>query len=171
MKLRAKLGAFFDRALNLFAILTGTIILFMMFLVSTEVVMRYFLNRPIVWMVEINEYALLYATFLGTAWVLQREGHIRVELVVKQLRPRVQAMVGVITSFLGAIVCGGLVWYSAQSTWDHYVRGVFNPGHILETPTAFVLAVMPVGAFLLSIQFLRRTSGYLGRWRTLSSKE
>ena len=171
MKLQMKLTAIFDRALGLFAIMAAAVIIFMMLSVCAEVVMRYFLNRPIIWVVEFNEYALLYATFLGTAWVLKREGHIRLELVVEQLRPRARAMVGIITSVLGTIFCGVLVWYSALSTCDHFLRGVWSSASMLEVPTAYVLVIIPVGSFLISIQFLRRTSGYLGRWRGASNKQ
>lgn len=171
MELRSKLAAVLDRTLGVFAALAGIVILLMMLSVSTEVVMRYFLNRPIVWVVEINEYAILYAVFLGSAWVLSREQHVIVEVVVDQLKPRALAMAGIITSILGAFACAVLVWYSAQTTWDHWVRGVWNPASILEIPTAVVLAIIPAGSFLLLVQFLRRTTGYLRGWRGKSIKE
>ena len=171
MQLWNKVAAFLDRTISIFAILAGAVIIFMMLSVSAEVVMRYFLNRPIVWMVEVNEYALLWATFLGTAWVLKKEQHIIVEVLVERLRPKARAMLGFITSIVGAIICAVLVWYSAQTTCDHWVRGVWNPASLLETPTAYVLAIIPIAGFLLVFQFLRRTSGYLERWRASSNKQ
>lgn len=170
MGLRSKLAAILDRTIGAFAALAGIVILLMMLSVTAEVVMRYFLNRPIVWVLEVNEYAILYTAFLGSAWVLSKEGHVIVEVVVDQLKPRAQAMTGIITSILGAIACAVLVWYSTQATWDHWVRGVWNPASILEIPTAFVLVIVPIGGLLLFIQFLRRTSGYMGRWRVSSNQ-
>lgn len=170
MKLWTKGAAVIDHILNLLAILSGVVIIFMMLSVSVDVVMRYALNRPIMGVLEINEYALLYATFLGTAWLLKRGGHVTVEMIVARLRPKAQAMAYVITSILGAIACGVLMWYSAQCTWDHLVRGVRNPGAVLQIPIAAVVAIIPIGSFLLFIQFLRRTSGYVQKWRTLANK-
>ena len=43
----------------------------MMLVVCAEVLLRYGFNSPISWVVEISEYALLWITFLGAAWVLR----------------------------------------------------------------------------------------------------
>ena len=85
MKFLTKVGVILDRTLGFFAFLTGTILIFMMLSVSADVFMRYFLSKPIFWVVEVNEYAVIYATFLGAAWVLAKDGHIKVELVVDRL--------------------------------------------------------------------------------------
>jgi len=166
-----RVTAVFDRILNVFAILAGVLIIFMMLSVAAEVVMRYFFNRPIIWMLEINEYGLLWATFLSAAWVLKNDQHIKVDVVIERLSPRPHAMLGAINSILGAIACGALVWFSTQSSWDHYIRGAYNPGSILETPTAYVLAIIPLAGLLLSIQFLRRTCSYLDKWRVSSNQQ
>lgn len=170
MKLWTKANAILDRTLGFFAFLAGTVLIFMMLSVSADVFMRYFLNQPIFWVVEVNEYALLYTTFLGAAWVLAKEGHVKVELVVDHLRPKPQAMVGAVTSVLGAVACGVLVWFSAEATWNHYVGGVWDPGSLLEVSTAYVMVIIPVGSILLFAQFLRRTSRYLKKLRMSSSK-
>ena len=44
--------------------------------------MRYFLNRPLVWVLELTEYALLWVTFLGAAWLLRQGGHVQVDVIV-----------------------------------------------------------------------------------------
>lgn len=168
MRLWTRVMAIFDRTLELSAGMSGVIVIGMMLCISVDVVMRYFLNRPIMWTVEINEYALLWVAFLGAAWVLKRDRHVMVEVVVNQLKPRTQAMMGIITSVVGAIVCAIVAWYSGQATWSCWVRGVSYAMSVLHTPVAWVLVVIPVLSFLMFLQFLRRTSGYLEKWRALS---
>ena len=171
MQIWTKAGIIFDRTLSCFAFLAGALLIFMMLSVSADVFMRYFLNQPIFWVVEINEYAILYTTFLGAAWVLAKEGHVKVELAVDHLRPKHQAMAGAVTSILGAAACGVLVWFSAEATWNHYISGVWDPGDLLEVPTAYVMVIIPVGGLLLFVQFLRRSCRFLEKLRLSSNKE
>jgi len=168
LKRQTKAAAIIDRIIDVCAFLCGVVIIWAMLSVSFDVFMRAVLNRPIAGMLEINEYALLFATFLGTAWVLRADRHVTVDMAVNQLRPKARAIQETFISILGAVACALLAWYSAQATWDHFVRGAHNPGAILRVPTAFVIGIIPIGSLLLVIQFIRRASEYLEKWRTLS---
>lgn len=164
MKLLARVAAVLDRTNDLFAIMACVLLTFMMLSVSAEVVMRYLFNRPLGWVVEISEISLLYITFLGVAWLLKRERHVKMDILVTRLKPRVQALLNVFGSIIGVAVCWVLTWYGAQVTWSHFQRGLFEPT-ILEIPNVYVLWVIPVGSFLFFTQFLRRTYSYLRIWR------
>lgn len=166
VKLLTKAGIFFDYAIKSLFWLACVLIMFAILAVSVDVVMRYFFNRPIVWVLEICEYILLYIVFLGTAWLLKEEGHVRVGLIVDRLSPKTQAMINVITSILGLIICIVLSIYGTQVTWDCFQRGVPTL-EFLKLPKFLVLLIIPIGSYLLSIQFLRRSYGYLRTWRSL----
>jgi TRAP-type C4-dicarboxylate transport system permease small subunit len=165
MKLLGKAITVFDRILDLLASLGCSILVFIMLSVSVDVVLRYFLNRPVLGLSEITGYLLLYMTFLGAAWLLRREGHVKVDIVLNRLGPRAQAALGITSSVIGIIISLALIWYGTETTWDHLLRGVYRTT-ILEFPKAPLLAVIPIGGFLLLIQFLRRARGYLESWRT-----
>ena len=160
MKSLTKIIAIFDRLIDVLVFLACVLLICATLLVGADVVLRYFLGRPIVWSVEITEYSLLYIAFLGAAWLLKKEGHVRVDVVLNQLNPRNQALLNTITSIFGAMVCLVIAWYSAETTWDHFVRGI-PAMETLHTPYFIILGIIPIGSFLLFIQFLRRTYGYL----------
>ena len=170
MKLVRGVTAIFDYIVSLCGTLVVVLLIFMMLAVSTEVVMRYFLNRPPIWVIEVTEYALLYITFLGAAWLLKREGHVKMDLVLNRLNPRTQTLVNIVTSVFGAIICLVLTWYGVKVTWDHFQLGSFL-STILRPPSFLIVAIIPVGSFLLFIQFLRRTYQYLGMWRASRVQE
>ncbi|MFC1938133.1 TRAP transporter small permease [Chloroflexota bacterium] len=132
--------------------------------VSAEVATRQIVGRSFSWVIEVNEYGLLYVTFLVATWVLRREGHVGMDLVLNKLKPRTQAKVNINTSVVGAIICLVLAWYSAQSVLDNFRLDTFIDSP-LEPPKYAVLAIIPFGTFLLFIQFLRRTYGYFGSLR------
>ncbi len=166
MKLISKLTSFFDATINLLALLGAVILVFTLLVVNYEVVARYVLNQPSAWELEVVEYSLLYLAFLGAAWVLRNDGHIRMDLVLNRLEPRVQVWLNIITSLIGAIICFIITWYGVKVTWDHFQAGLYFAAY-LKPPKYIILAIVPVGCFLLSIQFLRMTYGYIRSWREL----
>lgn len=144
-----------DRLLVAAFYLAGAILLCLTASVVVEVVMRYLLNRPTRWVVEFSEYMLLYMAFLGGAWVLREEGHVRIEVLTDVLPRRAQAAIHVVTSWVGALVSGLFFWFSASFTLETFASGeiLFRAVHV---PKWAVLVVIPVGLLLLTLQFVRR---------------
>ncbi len=161
MRQLTSFNAIFDRILDLSASLVGILLIFMMLFVGTGVVMRYFLRQPLAGLVEITEIGLLYICFLGAAWVLKENGHVRMDIVVIRLKPRGQMTLDIMSSIIGVIVSLVLIWYGIRVSWDAFQRGIYDWATI-ETPIAVILAIIPAGSFLLLIEFLRKIAS---TWR------
>jgi len=160
MGLLTKLGSVFDRLIDGLAYSTGGIFLFIMIAVTADVCSRKLFGAPIQWVDEVAGYLLLYASFLGAAWLLKKEGHVSVDVVVERLNPRAQACLHMILSILIAALCLVMTYVGALTTLDLYRRGVFTVS-FLEAPLALLVAVIPLGFLLLFIQFLRRAYTHL----------
>ncbi len=126
----------------------------MMIVVCIAVLLRDGFNSPITWGVEISEYALLWITFLGSAWVLRTGGHVRVDLVLQFLGPAGLRICGMISSALGALGTAVIFVFGIIATWNAYIQGAYKPT-VVNVPTWMVVIVIPVGALLLSIRFMR----------------
>ena len=148
-----------DRAIDAMAVLAGLLLCFMMCSICYEVVVRAVGLRPPVWVTEITEYILLYVTFLGAAWVLKAEGHVRVDVAVNRFNTRNRVRINTGTSLLGAVVCLVLIWYGTETTWDFFTRGI-PVIKSLSVPKFLFLGIIPVGSFFLCIQFLRKTHAF-----------
>jgi len=159
MRLASKLTSFFDRTIGSLAFLGCLVLGFTLLIVNYEVIARYLLNRPTAWMLEVVEYCLLYLCFLGTAWLLKEEGHLKMDIVLDRLSPRVQLWVNIATSIIGALVCLAVTWYGVKATWHLYLSGQYFAAY-LKPPKYIIIAIVPIGCFLLSVQFLRRTYGF-----------
>jgi len=170
MKLITKATAIFDRTIGLLSLFAGILIIYIMLSVTAEVATRYFLGGMMGWVIEVSEYSLLFITFLATAWVLKREGHVKMDLVLRRLNPRTQSLLNIITSIIGALICLIVAWYGVKVTWNSYQIG-YVMAKPLRPPQFLILFIIPVGSFLLFIQFLRRTYGYLGHRKELPNKE
>jgi TRAP-type C4-dicarboxylate transport system permease small subunit len=97
---------------------------------------------------------MVYVTFLGTAWLLRGNGHIRVDIIQKFLGRRAQALMELVSNIIGLIVSVVLVGNGFYVTFDHFQKGIYNPT-IFEIPLWIVLIIIPVGSILLVVQFLR----------------
>ena len=157
-----KAAGAFDRVLDIAAILAAALIVFQMLSVSIQVIVRYFVGLSPTWVIDVSAIMLLYMTFLAAAWVLRIDGHVRMDLVVSLLKPKHQSFLNAFTSIVGTLICATVFWYSSKCTWLNYQSGYLT-ATFLETPKWIILGIIPVGSFLLIIQFLRRTHGYLKR--------
>ena len=148
-----KLDSLLDRLNSVMAWIAALAIIFMMFAISYAVMMRYVWNKPVPWIVEISSYLMLYITFLGTAWLQRKGGHVEVDLFTGRLKPRVRAAFKTITSLGGAVVGFILAWKGSLVTVDYFHRDVTAIG-ILNTPQFLLMGIIPIGGFLLLVEFL-----------------
>lgn len=160
-----RLSAIFDGIIGFFALLAMVLVILVMLVVSADVVMRYFLNRPMAWVLESTQYALMFITFLGTAWVLKEEGHVNVDLVINFLSQKSQGRLNVVTSIVAAIVCLVVAGYGVRVGWDYFQIKFIYEG-TLRVPAYLLMAIIPIACFLLFVQFLRRAFGFVRKLRT-----
>ena len=164
MSIQQTLTRFFNNINCALAVLAGVIIIFLMISVTYEVFVRYFFNQSLRWTIEITGYGMLYLTFLSAVWLLGREEHVHIDLVTGHLSPRGQAMIMVITSFVGALTCLVIFYFGAKVTWFCYRTSYLAPTE-LRTPQFLIVLIIPLGNLLLFIQFLKRGCRNLVLWR------
>ncbi|MFH1651488.1 MAG: TRAP transporter small permease [Chloroflexota bacterium] len=155
-----KLGAGFDQALNVMRGIAVVFVIISFLTVCIDVLMRQVLDRPVTWAQEVIEYSIPLLAFFGAAWVLKVEGHVSIDLLVNLLKPRGGVILNAIMSFIGTIACFIVTWYSLLSTIDHAERGLRFVTTLKPLQWPFLL-VIPLGFLMLSIQFLRRTYGFM----------
>ena len=144
----------FDYVLKFFFILAGILIIYMMLSVCWDVVVRYIFNRPSLWVVDVASFALLFLTFLVAAWVLKRDGHVRMELIVDRLNPRDKLLVNGIMSVIAAVVFLLMTWYSANEELVLY-QTQFQVNSVTRPLKYLIYFIIPLGSFLVSIQLVR----------------
>jgi TRAP-type C4-dicarboxylate transport system permease small subunit len=164
------LNRLFDHVLNGLAAFSCTLFFAIVFAICYQIVMRYFFNMPPLWVSDFVEYSLLSATLLGAAFVLKEERHTEVDLITGLLTPDHQIFMKIITSIAGAITCAILTWYAAITVWDNFSRGIIVT-KTLDFPKYIVLMPIFIGAFLLTIQFIRRIGFYLDERKKAEKKK
>jgi len=159
-----RIGSFLDRVMSGLAWLAGWLMMFALLMVCVDVVMRYFFNSPIGGVLQFSEYVLLYIPFLAAAHVLKDDGHIKIDIILNRLSPKVQAALNMVTSLFGTLVLLVLTWYGAYITFDYCRRGVPTLKYY-KIPEFLVIMVIPLGCFLFALQFIRRACSYYRAYR------
>jgi TRAP-type mannitol/chloroaromatic compound transport system permease small subunit len=150
-------GNRFTRALDAVARITGRItawlIIPMVGSLVYEVTARYLFDAPTVWAYDMTY--MLYGTFfmLGSAWTLQRGGHIRTDTFYSDWAPRTRAIVDSLCYLLlflpAMVVFLGLGWEYFWKSFEQNERIVTSPWLPIVWPFKLV---MPVTGFLLILQ-------------------
>lgn len=85
--------------------------------VITDVFLRYVFNSPFIWSLEFNEWMLLMIFALAIPECTRQNGHIRMELVIANLSPRLQAALDSVY-----VACGiGLFYLLARHEWEEFL--------------------------------------------------
>jgi len=145
-----------------FASVGAALLIYLALSIDFEVVSRYFFGRPIRGVVDFTEYGLLYILFLSTAWVLAKEGHVKIDILLEALPSRVQRALNTITSLIAALACAVFFYFSLWLTWEAF-EGADILWRAIIVPRWSIFVIMPLGSVLLTIQFLRRAWLYWSR--------
>ena len=155
----------FDRIVDYLAGAGATLVMATMLMVCLEVVMRYMLRRPQIWVVEISEYSLVWLTFLGATWILRSEGHVKVDILFGFVSPRAQAFLGIVSSLIGVCTCLVLCIVGAKVVWGTFATWEVDPKSQIGMPKGPLLAIIPVCCLPLLVQFVRRGFSYVQAWK------
>jgi len=135
--------------------LVSFLIVFMIGLISYEVVLRYIFNAPTIWSHETSLFLYGAYAILAGAYTLRHRWHVNMDIVYARLSQRQRAIVDLLTSALFFVFCIVLLWHGGQFA----LRSL----QLLETtttpwdPPLYPLKLtIPVAAFLLLLQGLAK---------------
>lgn len=116
-------------------------LLLMVLFITTDVFLRYALNRPIEGSYEVIELMMIFAVAFGAAYTQRRKGHVTVDMLVSRFKEKSQAVNDTIIYFICLIFLVVLTWMAATRA-----RAVWIAGDITIGKLAGVIS-LPVGPF------------------------
>jgi len=167
MKAAERFWAIFDRTITILMTVSGIIILLDALAVTIDVLMRYVFSKTYVGLFELTEYSLLWMTFMGAAYIMRNNGHVRVDAVTNLLNPRNRAILDGIASVIGMFILLVVTWYSAKLTL-HDFQTDFTLSGILRPVKWPIEIIIPIGFFMLFLQLARNASKHFGSLKAMS---
>ncbi len=103
--------------------LAAIAILLLMFLGVAQIVLRTVFNSPIAGYIDLVQLSMASMAFLGAAYCQRLGAHIRMELIIGQLKGRAYWMSEIIATLVALFIIGVLIWYTAQHFWRAFTLG------------------------------------------------
>jgi TRAP-type C4-dicarboxylate transport system permease small subunit len=125
-------------------------VVLMMVLTTADVVARYVFNSPTMWADEMASYLLIAIVFLGLAYNLRTDGHIRIDVITTHMPPRLRLIFDVFAYAVGIVFSILLVagtWTRFENFWTRHTLSD-SP---LMTPLWIAMVPVVVGAAVLAV--------------------
>jgi len=146
--------SFFDRLVDLLAVLAGVILLFITAAVCYTIGMRYLFTKTTIWLMQTTEYALLWIVFLATTWLLREKGHITTDVIYTHLNEKTKRYLDFIIFIIGGLACAFMVYFGIDYTRECIIKEITDVRGV-TIPKWTVFIIIPIGSILLTLQFFR----------------
>jgi TRAP-type transport system small permease protein len=154
-----RLSGAFGRVLAALAVLGCAILFALMMVIVTDVLLRNValpgLPRGLPWSNEVSEGMLYLLTLCVAPWLLRQGQHIRVDIVLRAIPPRVAWALEWLGDAIGLVTCLVMAGFASQAAWSSYKAGAVNI-KTLVTPEWWWLSPLPLVFVLLAIEMLFR---------------
>jgi C4-dicarboxylate transporter DctQ subunit len=129
-----------------------------MFLGIAQVLGRRLFNAPISGYIDFVELSMASFAFLGVAYCQRQGGHVRMEMLVKATKGRLQWLLEVFGTLVALFIVGVLAWYG----YEHFLRAwqLGDSTIDAELPVWPSKLVVPVAFALLWLRLLVQLVGY-----------
>ena len=150
-----RLSDLYGRLLDTMLAIACVLLLGMTLLIGADVLLRNVGAGGIPPSNELSEYGLYLSTILAAPGLLRRGQHIRVDIVLQMMRPRLAWYFEWIGDIVGILCCFLFVWYGVRVTLASYAAGAVSI-KTLVLPEWWIMAPMPVCFLMLAIEFVFR---------------
>lgn len=154
-----RVAATYGRALAALALLGCALLFVMLMIIVGDVGLRNIaipgLPRGLAWANEISELLLYLITLCVAPWLLRQGQHIRVDIVLRAIPPKLAWLLEWLGDAIGLACCIVLAWFATQAAWASYLSGALSI-KTLVTPEWWWLSPLPVVFALLGIEMVFR---------------
>jgi TRAP-type transport system small permease protein len=150
-----RLSNLFGRLLDGLAALAALLLLAMVVLTTGDIVLRNLARGGFAWANEVSEYALYLMTLLTAPWLLRRAQHVRLDLLLIVVPPRLAWLMELAGDVVGLTVSLALVRYGFTMTHESLRLGSITIKNLVF-PEWWLLAPLPLCFALLAAEFVFR---------------
>ena len=148
-----KLRRVFSRLNLICAVLGATLLFFIAAIICFEVVGRALGGASRLWVIEVSEYALLFITFLGAPYLLEKNAHVLMDLLYNSFVGRTRLLVQGLNAAIGLAACTIITIVGVQVVIEQFQVGV-REVTVMRPLSWWITASLPLGTGLMTVQFL-----------------
>ena len=129
--------------------LSGLTTLALAVIISFDVLMRYFFNRPQLIVDEVAPFLLLVVIFGAAAQTFRVGGHVRVDLVTAHLPAAARAWLRTVNLAIGILFLAVVIWVTTQSALTAFRYGRVSA--VMLYPLWVPMFLIPAGILLMAL--------------------
>jgi C4-dicarboxylate transporter DctQ subunit len=148
-----------DRVIYWGGIVAGFFIVLTTGMIFYEIVSRSLFDAPTTWATELTIYAIIGSCFVGAAFAVRADAHIKVDLLLHNVPASVRRWMLIISAILGLAFSLIFTWFG----WEHVMQSMelgFTSTSLLQIPMYIPEMLLPVGGILLCFAFLLQLVDY-----------
>ena len=150
-----RLSQAYGRLLDGMVVAAAVILFAVTFMIGFDVLLRNVGAGGIPPSNELSEYGLYLTTILAAPGLLRRGQHIRVDIVLRMIPPRIAWAIEWIGDALGFICCLFFIWYGLRVAMASYAANSYSI-KTLVFPEWWIFAPLPVCFLMVGIEFIFR---------------
>lgn len=144
----------YERLIDGLAYASAIAIALLAIIISYSVVLRQVFGSVPPWVSDVTSFTLVAVTFAGGAYVLERDGHTRIDILIGSLSGRPRRVLEVLSAILGFIAVAVLAGAAFYAVIDNYERGA-HVVRAIQVQKWIVLSPIAIGSVLIAIKFLQ----------------
>jgi C4-dicarboxylate transporter, DctQ subunit len=153
------LGHIYDHLRDGMAVIGGLLVVAMVLYVSASVFLRH-TPYPIGWGLEVAEYSLIILTFFSAGWLLKKQGHTRIDILLDLIRKRrTRTIIDGILYVITAAITLFLMIFGAIVTWENYLSGTLQV-KVYTFPKWMLCIIIPIGFLPVFIESAKIAYNY-----------
>lgn len=116
-----------------------------------QIVLRGLFDSGFSWGSELEPVLVLWVTMVGSTVAARRNGHIRIDVIGRFLKPKWNLIVLRTTNAAAALICFVLAWYATLFIYDEFVYQTLGIGVI---PAWIFQLVIPLTAAIMGSRYV-----------------
>lgn len=145
----------YGRLLDLLMLSAALAVLAMALMIGADVALRNLRLGGLPWSSEVSEYILYLLTLATAPWLLRQGQHIRVDILLKAVPPRLAYAMEWIADLAGLGCALYFVIYGGRAAYASWASGAITL-KTLVLPEWWMLSVLPAAFLLVALEFVFR---------------
>jgi TRAP-type C4-dicarboxylate transport system permease small subunit len=142
-----------NRLTEAMAFISGVLLFTLGPMITIAVIMRYYFKVSVAWSTEIEEYMLYLAVLFAAPWILRKDAHVRVDILLNKAKDGTKRVLQLIGNTVGLLVSLGLFYFGLLATYENFIRGT-KIIKVMPIPKYLPLLFVPIMGFVLFFVFL-----------------
>ena len=137
------------KILSLDLVISGIALIILVILTFLGSLMRYIVNRPIIWQEEVQIGLAIWVIFFGASAAFRYSNHIAIDMIVDMFPKNIQKIIEVLI----AISVLFFMLINGKNLVLQFIK-TNRSTNILHIPSQYIYSAIPLGCFLMIINYI-----------------